>query len=526
MQLVLREMATKTCPLCGETKTLKDGFEVHRRNISGETVYRRSCRTCRLGNKKAGYHAVWKIREGLRKRGELVEPPKQDLVAIPDAKCYVITWAQNATRVHPGFWASIKNYARHRKAEICVIPGMYHNPTSWWSTLYTHDRFWADEVAPYLVSGTKEIGEHLAINAASIQPTNKAPTNGFERQAASRSIIIGHPRQDLQAIASHPGELPRIVAASGACTIPHYINALAGERSSASHTLGALIVEIDKDGLFHLRQVQSSQDGSFTDLAWRYTPEGREKAPRAAAIVLGDAHVVDLEKPVLDATKAIMRDIKPEHIVMHDLLSGDGWNHHSGFWNKFRAESTRLDPEKEIEACLRFVDDMQSKSKAVIVSSNHHDHVDRWMLEKRVADIPQHADFYVRAWRMALDAANGTVGRPQVFRLIGKERLPSAEWLATDESYVIAGSEVGFHGHHGINGARAGKRTYASLGIKTVTGHTHVPMITGPHYQAGCSCSTKLDYQAGPSNRLNSHVVIYADGSRTLVNIIKGKWRG
>jgi hypothetical protein len=35
----------------------------------------------------------------------------------------------------------------------------------------------------------------------------------------------------------------------------------------------------------------------------------------------------------------------------------------------------------------------------------------------------------------------------------------------------------------------------------------------------------KAEYTSGPSGWLNTHCVIYPNGKRSLLNIIKGKWR-
>jgi hypothetical protein len=81
------------------------------------------------------------------------------------------------------------------------------------------------------------------------------------------------------------------------------------------------------------------------------------------------------------------------------------------------------------------------------------------------------------------------------------------------------------HGHLGANGARGGLRGFSKLGVKTIVGHSHTPGIIEGAYQVGTSSHLKLEYNDGPSSWLNTHALVYPNGKRTLINIIKGKWR-
>jgi hypothetical protein len=62
------------------------------------------------------------------------------------------------------------------------------------------------------------------------------------------------------------------------------------------------------------------------------------------------------------------------------------------------------------------------------------------------------------------------------------------------------------------------------IGVRLVTGHGHSPAIEHGHYRVGTSTYLKLDYTEGPSSWLNTHCIIYANGKRSLLNIVFGKW--
>lgn len=60
-------------------------------------------------------------------------------------------------------------------------------------------------------------------------------------------------------------------------------------------------------------------------------------------------------------------------------------------------------------------------------------------------------------------------------------------------------------------------------GTVSLTGNS--PGVIEGAYQVGVSTDLNLSYNQGPSSWLNTHCIIYPNGSRTLVNIINGKWR-
>jgi hypothetical protein len=102
---------------------------------------------------------------------------------------------------------------------------------------------------------------------------------------------------------------------------------------------------------------------------------------------------------------------------------------------------------------------------------------------------------------------------------------PEIRCLAPDESLLIGDVEYGLHGDRGPNGSRGSARSLRRIGVKTVIGHSHSPAIEEGCYQTGTSTRLRLEYNAGPSSWLQSHVCQYASGRRVLLNIIEGEWR-
>lgn len=87
------------------------------------------------------------------------------------------------------------------------------------------------------------------------------------------------------------------------------------------------------------------------------------------------------------------------------------------------------------------------------------------------------------------------------------------------------GIELSLHGDQGPNGARGSLKNLRRIGTKAIIGHSHSPGIDEGGMQVGTSTRLRLEYNHGPSSWLNTHAVIYDNGKRSLINIIKGKWR-
>jgi hypothetical protein len=105
-----------------------------------------------------------------------------------------------------------------------------------------------------------------------------------------------------------------------------------------------------------------------------------------------------------------------------------------------------------------------------------------------------------------------------------KEKL-KVEFLIRNVSHKIKDIEVGLHGDKGQNGSRGSRKQLSSLPSKTIIGHSHSPGIEKGCYQVGTSSYLKLEYNSGPSSWLQTHCIIYKNGKRQLINIIKGKWK-
>lgn len=500
----------KVCNVCGRKKPLT-AFHSKRAD----------CKTCR---------------SAAERKTPVVCQEESFMQQVPSAKTYVITYAQNATPVHKKFLRSLETYCAHNNAQLVVVPGRYKNPTSIWSEKMDHDEWWAEELIPYMFKGKFEIGDNIIVHAdISIQPTAVRPLTGFEVYAGASSAIFGHPKIQLQTIATAKRRYPRIFTTTGAVTIPNYTDTKAGKKGESHHVFGATVVEQSENGLFHMRQINARKDGSFIDLDKKYSCEAVSEAGRALALVCGDIHESKSDEAVLAATfsdpKSICAVLKPKKVVYHDLVDFESRSHHSRDILTERIERIHGEKmevvEEEINNSITFIDEVTPEDvEPVVIIGNHDEHFDRWLQDANPKNDPVNARFFHEAWYKVLNWYERTKEFIPAFEIFYKERGANrAKFIHRDEPLKIGGIYCNFHGDKGMNGSRGSTTAYAKLGVKTIIGHSHSPEIMDGCYKVGVTGALDMDYNFMPTAWLNTHCVIYANGKRCLIHVVDGEWR-
>jgi len=456
---------------------------------------------------------------------------------VPKAERYVITCAQNATDPHPVL-ETLKSYCHENNAELLVIPIRYHNPTSHWGAQAMAQEWWDSKVEPYLFGGRKRLHKHLMIMGdVSTQLTAARPTQGFETLTGPHSAILGHPKLELQYIATPQQKLPKAMMSSGTCTVRNYIDGKAGKKGEHHHTYGGIVVERDGDR-FHFRQLNALEDGSFIDLDKAYFPNGVvEPAGPASLLVCGDLHHRFMFPKSVDATlngpDSMLQVLRPEAIAWHDVMDGDSCNPHdidNPFMGFARQRFDHSNIKQEIKDCAQFFDERCSGVKNYIVASNHEDFLARWMNRIDWRHDFENAEFYLETALAMVRAAEVTEnGYKNIhpFPYWMKQFVKEADitYLDVDESLVINNIEAGFHGHRGPSGTRGTIANYGRIGVKTIIAHTHTPGIRDGVVQVGTLSQLIMGYTSGPSSWMNTNGVVYGNGKRALLNMVDGHWR-
>lgn len=463
-------------------------------------------------------------------------PPKRFFRKL-NARRYIITAAQNATPAHAGFFKTLQVAAEHLGAELVVIPLRYKNPTSIWSQNQETDEWWAPELAPFLFNQRKKLGPHLVlVGDVKTQPTASSPLSGFESLTGAESCIIGHCKMQFRTVPVPTGRYPKILTTTGVCTPANYTDTKAGAIGAFHHFLGGLVVELDGQK-FHVRQINADRrTGEFTDLDQHFTPSGASRAPPAIGLVLGDTHV-RVNDPQVDAATfghgGIVETLDPQTLVFHDVFDGETVNPHDvgdPFISEAKRKAGRLDVRAELQEMVDFVNARAAGRNVVIVDSNHHDFLRRWMVSTDWKQAGPNRRFYLETALYMLDSAQMAPGGaehadPFTFWVRKLGATANVRCLKPDESFKLADIECGMHGHRGPGGARGSLKNLSRLGAKVCSGHSHTPGIEEGHYQGATSSFRKLSYQRGPDRSLNTHTVVYASGARALLSIIDGAWR-
>lgn len=470
---------------------------------------------------------------------ETVAQIHRDITGSKGIKRFVITAAQNATPVNKAFLESLLGYCKHNGADLLVIPYRYKNPTSHWSKAADSEDWWAPELAPYLYDKRIKLNPNLMLLAdIKTQPTATSPLMGFESISGGCSAIIGHPKLELSTVPTPQSKLPKLMTTTGSITAKNYSPTKAGKKGDFHHTFGAVVVEIDGK-TFHLRQLNAVKDGSFMDLRHQYFGETQHDVGGVEALVMGDTHEEFVDPSVVRATfdldVGMVSYLCPKYLVWHDIHDGYARNHHHAgnpFIEYAKHKAGMNDVEKALQQTFDFVDKHSPRfCENVFVPSNHPDVIARWVRESDPKRDPVNCVFWAKTFTaMLLGSQMGESGAQTIdpFVYWAKRMMKCADrthFLARDESFRVKDIELGYHGDQGANGARGSRKGFSRIGERTIIGHSHSPGITEGAYQVGTSSRLTLEYNKGPSSWLHTHCVVYANGKRSLINIVNGEWR-
>ena len=440
---------------------------------------------------------------------------------------FIVSSVQVNTRIHKDFWKSIKQYAFHNHAAILLRPVYYM-----WSQNKSKREFDGD-VENYIYENDIHLHDGLTVMDVQVAATAVNPLTGLDSLTGKRSAIVGHPQIQMKTIATPQNTMPKIMVTTGSVSEKNnYSPSKAGKKGAFHHSLGAVVVELDGP-IFHIRNVTGDRRGEFYDFNYKYTPQGKEKLDRVEALVTGDEHQWWMSQEVAQATyfnrDSIVNVLKPKKIVRHDVsdsFSISHWHRDNVITRYLKKQIKQDNLARELEDAANFINaSTPADTENVIVASNHHEHVTRWLNEIDWRNDLENARIYHDMWAAILEAADsGEVIDPFVWWM-KKHVNVKCQWLSRRDKVMIAGIMVNMHGDAGPNGSKGSINNLKNLGVKSIIGHTHSPGIDKGAYQVGTSTVFDIPYTKGPSSWLNTHALIHPNGKRQLVHIIRGEWR-
>lgn len=524
-----------------------EAYERHAGNVSAvsrELGINRS--TVRHHLRKAGIGPEDKPLAGGKLEATKVE---QRSVPRTGVKRYILTSAQNNTYVNEAVWNNLMALAEHYQAEVLCASYSYNInaygklAVKRGTAKSVEEELWFDDrVRPFLERSDQNIELAPGLvwcGRMNTMPTAVRPLSGFETYTGRKSGIFPHAKLAMESVASGKGEGTKMNYTTGTVTQRNYIQKKAGLRAEHYHSYGGLVVEVDAEGRWFVRQLVADDDGTIQDLDV-VVSDGKVKTGQTVeAITWGDVHVASLDPEVRRLSwgpGGMLDTLKPRFQFLHDLLDFRARNHHD-----------RNDPHKRFALWLegrdRISDEVAETARflheahrdwchTVVVDSNHDNALLRWLKETDWRADPPNAEFYLEAQLRVLQAIReGDTWFHVVEWALRRADAPAGtRFLREDESFVICrdrdgGIECGMHGHLGPNGTRGTPLALSRMGRKANTGHTHSAGILDGMYVAGCSTKLDVGYNKGPSSWSHSHIVTYPNGKRAIVTMWDGKWR-
>lgn len=465
---------------------------------------------------------------------------------------FILTSAQDSSKVHEGFWRCLQNYAEWLENCEILVSGFTYSKT----LFEDHDTRSAKVgfhplVDPYITHERILIGNDADgiefCGEMNTLPTAVTPLSGFTTYTRHRWGVFPHPKVQLESVPTMKHSRAKQIMTTGAVTLPNYIRKKAGIKAMFHHIVGAVLVELCPDGTFFARHIlaTSLDDGSFYDLDRHITEEGVTEGHRVEGLTYGDIHHEKLDPTVALATwgydvservcwddyPSLVAALRPNFEFFHDLSDFSPRNHHSIADHHFRFAAHQHNRDNVADAlrgCANFLTETRRDDcQQIVVESNHDQALVKWLKTADYRADPENALFFLDCQFYYYKQIRAGVANPPVFeKVLRTFGIPGdTAFVSEDESFVLCGEiECGMHGHLGANGARATPLTFARAGQKSNTGHTHSPSIRDGAYVAGVSGKLDMGYNKGLSSWAQAHIVTYANGKRAILTMCGDKF--
>ena len=444
---------------------------------------------------------------------------------------FIITCATNNTVKHGKGLQALETYAKKIGAQIIVVPNHYKNKDKFTAAQIFNKRF-SPGLEQYMIDQKVYLGGGIELRAEiSIEAPAVNPLQGKHAIGGARSTIYGHPQLAMKPVGTPGGMQPKRMWATGCINRPDYSISDRGAKAEFHHTIGALLVEA-RGNRHWVRQLLIDSKGGFYDLDKRVDGDKITKAKPALALVTGDEHELWMCPKVKKATYGkggIVDTLKPKYLVRHDVLDGYAGSHHhkNSPLTQFAKHHKGLgDYRKELDRVVKHLDETTpSYATNLIVHSNHHDHLDKWL--DSVSPNSDHLNALLicemqKEQREAVLAGKDT----HAFRLYVDPRVKAKTvFLSRNKAFMVGDVDVSQHSDVGVNGSRGSAAAFTRTVYKKTIGHGHGAHIEKGVWQAGTSTG-RLEYERGYGTHCNTHIVHYANGKRATITINGNKWRG
>lgn len=444
-------------------------------------------------------------------------------------KRFLVTTAVADSKAHSGFLSAMENYAKRNDAEIIIMPcesvtNSFENKKAVFDEVFMNKNY-------KFVQRDTHLNENISLCSIQVSAKQVKPISGLSRLGNREgSYVFASPKQFLEYIpAGNSRSKNYSIMTTGACTVPNYYNEVYISKrlsyvADKDHCIGAIVIEIEDDKIFHFRQIQAAKDGSFIDLGVNYFANGTIEQV-SASIVFGDLHGVQADVNVLKDFIYGIKHIDIDAIYLHDVFDGVSISHHiqkiSDRFVRHVQDNSSLEIElKKTGALVETIYNALGKPKVKIVKSNHDEFLTRYLENGRYTDDP--INHYA-----ALKIATALFEKEDVlkrgFEVVGQNTF-DWEFLPRDCTDKIGKIELGAHGDLGMNGSFPSLASFERIYGDCVVGHNHSAAIHRGVFRVGTMSHYDLGYNRGPSSWTQTNCIVYANGQRQLLNIINEKF--
>lgn len=440
-----------------------------------------------------------------------------------DGRRYFVTSAVAGQSLNREFFNTIQNYCKVKNAKLVILPmrGVKKLDESYPVEL--------QEYSDYFVSEFIFNTNLMAMDKRDV-PQKIQPLTGITRLGQKdKSLIISSPKQQMKVVPVTPGSYPHVLFSTGAITNPdNYANTHVGALAEQDHIIGGLVVEIEDQKIFHIRQIQTDERGGFHDLNEYFLDDSVAKE-NAVAIYGGDMHCGWSSTSAIVSVIEQINILKPEYFFTGDVMDNTAISHHEE--NNRIAQLNRPSHLSTLENELNtvadelnvFISQIPDNCKFVSVMGNHDEFLMRYVAEGRYIN-----DRF--NYRLALDIAIDYHENVNPIQKWVERKYPilkkKIKWLNRGDSLKVEGIECALHGDLRINGAFPSITNLENSFGSCVIGHYHTPQVLRNVWVVGTLSRFDLPYTKGaPSSWLHSNCVIYRGGQRQMLTTIEGKWK-
>lgn len=421
----------------------------------------------------------------------------------------VISYVQDGSDININMLNCLENYCKINKAELCILWGKNINKNKY----FKKEIF--DRINKYLC--TKIIFEKDNSCLAQdflIPNSQKNPLINLDKLSTDIStIIVGSTKQYLKTLPYKNYNDYRISFSTGTLSKIEYKETVSGYLDTKYHTFGALRLYYDKKALrYKIRNLIFKNDYIF-DLD-KYYDDKKSYPTNIDAMVLGDLHLPDEDALALDKTKKLIKELKPNTVILHDIASWNSISHHEA--NKYFSKIKNKTPnnitlEKELSVVIsklnKFVKDF-SKINFKIVNSNHDDFIRK----------------FLETGEFVKDTVNAKIGSQLFLKYLDDKNIltdylpKNVEFLEKNKSFMINGYELSEHGHSGISGANGSINSFNKGFEKIIIGHTHSPEIFEKVVVVGTLSKLIMPYnQNGLTKWVHANCILHKNGTFQII---------